>query len=217
LKDKSDNSAFIRKCGIIEDKEGKTMLSDKVMQVFEQYNGTLPVKVAQAHGIDKDTLRKAFDRGDIERPRRGVYVLPDALEDEYFSLQSIYTKGIFSSLSAFELQNLSTVLSSYFYITFPQGYNKNFNQTDILAKIAPKDEYLLGVETVRTPEGNPVKTYNKERIIVDILRKTTPPTYEEKEALYDYFSAPEDLERLYDYAKFFGIENQVKQMEVRYA
>ena len=42
------------------------MLSPLLQEVFEDYNGTLPTKLAEQRGINKETLRKAYLRGDIE-------------------------------------------------------------------------------------------------------------------------------------------------------
>lgn len=43
-----------------------------------------PTKLAHKNGIDKETLRKAYLLvvGGIERPFRGVYLLPNSLLDD---------------------------------------------------------------------------------------------------------------------------------------
>ncbi|MGO3710322.1 type IV toxin-antitoxin system AbiEi family antitoxin domain-containing protein [Vagococcus salmoninarum] len=163
------------------------MLTKRVLDVFKKYKGTLPIKVAQQYGIDHETLRKAYLRGDIERPVRGIYLLKEAMLDDLFATQSIVSRGIYSHQTAVMLFNYSTYVPHYHYMTFPQGYNNSsLGQKKIKAKFANSETYLLGITSEKTWEGNLITVYDRERTVLDALGDPTYPEYELEEIIENY-------------------------------
>lgn len=179
------------------------MLSKKMTELFERYNGTVVTKIAVEEGIDRTSLRKAALRGDIEKVARGVYVLPDTPEDDFFSKQQVHTKGIYSHESAALLHNYSSFVPYKYYMTFPQGYNSaSFQENKIHATMIRKDLYTLGVQEVETWYGNIVKCYDKERTVLDMLSAPHVHDYVTNEVIEDYRYDPDrNPERLYEYAQ----------------
>lgn len=191
------------------------MLSNRVRIVFEKYNGTLPTKLAEEHDINKETLRKAYLRGDVEKTNRGVYVLPETIDDTYFSTQIINSKGIYSHESALMLLNYTTFIPHKYYMTFPQGYNNHsFADKLIQPTMIKKEFYELGVIELETWQGNKVRSYNKERTILDMIDKYTLSDGLVNEML-EYYQDDEDtdLEKLIKYAKLMDREVLLEGIE----
>ncbi len=195
------------------------MLQSKLQQVFDKYNGTLPTKVAVAEGINKESLRKACLRGDIEKQIRGVYVLPDAFYDDYFALQSIYSKGIYSHESALLLHEYTTFSPFQYYMTFPKSYNANqVRQNNIQPIYTVTSYYELGVTKVKSWFGNTVWVYDKERTILDMLasKHASQSTIEE---MWDNYLMDEDKDfnRLYEYAEKMNRQKLLEERNIAFA
>lgn len=179
------------------------MLSEKLAAIFNDYNGTLPTKIALQQGINKETLRKAYLRGDIERPMRGVYTLPQHVFDDLFALQSVYSQGIYSHESAHYLHHYGTLAPFDYHLTFPQGYNtRSLERNRIKAHYIKKDFHNLGLTTVESLSGNPLRVYDRERTLLDLLASDTTTAETISEFLAEYIIHPaSNLPLLKAYAK----------------
>lgn len=191
------------------------MLSKKVMAVFNQFNGTLPTSVASEFGINRETLRKAALRGDIEKVNRGIYILTDAIEDNYFSNQCRYSKGIYSHESALYLWNYGTHLPERYSMTFPQGYHAASFQKNLVDPYTVKPKfYSLGKTEIETGFGNKVTIYDKERTFLDMMYEKKVRTFLVEEMLDDYFyDEDKNLENLYHYAQVMQRMDLLKGVE----
>lgn len=195
------------------------MLSSRVQYIFEKYKGTLPTKLAEEYNINKETLRKAYLRGDIEKVSRGVYVLPEAIDDTYFSTQIVNSRGIYSHESALMLLNYTTFIPHKYYMTFPQGYsNHSFADKLIQPTMIKKNLYTLGITELETWEGNKVRAYNKERTVLDMIDKYSLSDGLVTEML-EYYQEDEDknLDQLIKYAKLMDREELLEGIEYIFA
>lgn len=193
------------------------MLSAKLKEVFEKYNGTVPTKIALDHGINKETLRKAELRGDLERYARGVYILPESMQDDYFSVQTAKSKGIFSHYSSLMLWDYGTFIPEKYFMTFPRGYNSvNFERDLIFPHFVPKAVHELGLTKVDSHLGNSLKVYDKERTVLDMLDYTRSlHTFVIKEMLEEYMDDPDkDLDKLYNYAVELNRVHLLKEVDI---
>ena len=70
--------------------------------------------------------------------------------------------------------------------------------------------YNIGIIEVIDPYGNPIKIYNAERCICDILRNEILDIEQRNRVLDYYFkSKNKDVDRLLEYAKKFKIYDKV--------
>lgn len=189
------------------------MLSEKLNHIFEKYNGNLPVKVAIEEGINRETLRKAFLRGDLSKPYPAGYTLPDAFVDDYFFIQSILTRGIVSHESAAMFYEYGNFNPFYCYMTFPRGYhNPNVAKYKVRETFVNKDHYNLGMSEVKTWFGNKIVCYDKERTVLDILSSPHSSAEVMEKVWKDYLNDEErNLERLFEYQEKM---NRMKPFEV---
>ncbi|WP_071131738.1 type IV toxin-antitoxin system AbiEi family antitoxin domain-containing protein [Enterococcus timonensis] len=178
------------------------MLDTETKNIFIKYNGTLSTKKAAEYNIDSSTLRKAFLRGDLERPFRGIYVLPNSIEDDFFAIQQIYSKGIFSHETAMFLHRLSTFAPFKYYMTFPAGYSSSTFKKNLIEYKNVKPEFLqIGQTEMTTPNGNIITVYDLERTIVDILSSNQVQNFSVEESIKEYLDRDDkDLAKLLKYA-----------------
>ena len=71
--------------------------------------------------------------------------------------------------------------------------------------------YDIGIIETISPNGNPVKIYNAERCICDMLRTEGEFDLELQNRVLDYYfhSKDKDLDKLLEYAKIFNIYEKV--------
>ncbi len=54
---------------------------------------------------------------------------------------------------------------------FPQGYNvPSLKQENLIVKRVVPENYAFGQTQIESPSGNPIRVYNLERTLCDILR-----------------------------------------------
>lgn len=145
--------------------------SEAIMKMVESNNGTITTAEVTKAGISRGSLKYLVDKGVLERSARGVYILTEVWDDEFYNLQVRFKKGIFSGETALFLHDLTDRTPKRFQITFPLSYNTTTLKGENVKYVRVKKElYSMGVTIVLTPSGNPVKSYGIERTLCDILR-----------------------------------------------
>ena len=122
-------------------------------------------------GIQRRILGELAAANKIYRVARGVYALPDVWEDEMYFLQYRFSKGVFSNETALYLHGLSDRTPQAYTMTFPHGYNAGgAKKSGVTAKFATLEIFNMGVAEMSSPCGNPIRVYDKERTLCDILK-----------------------------------------------
>lgn len=143
----------------------------KILQMAEKNNGIVTSTMVKNEELSLGNLKYLYDTGKLEKVARGVYLLPNAIEDEFLSLQSQFKRGIFSLETALFLWGLTDQTPNHYCMAFPSGYNlTNVKKTSIKGFQTIKKFYSLGLTETTTPCGNIVHTYDMERTLCDILR-----------------------------------------------
>lgn len=187
--------------------------SNKVLTIAKENNGTVTSAMIQSAGIARQYLKLLVDEGSLEKVSRGVYVLPETWDDEFFNLQSQFKRGVFSNETALFLHDLTDRTPIAYAMTFPENYNLgNVKNKGILASRSKEPFYSMGVETVPSPSGNDVLSYNMEKTLCDILR---PRSRVEigviAEAFKRYAAKPnKNIPKLSEYAKILRVEEKVR-------
>lgn len=146
---------------------------EQIITLAKQNNGMLSTSMVVKEGLSRGVLKYLVDGNKLEKVARGMYVLPGVFEDEMFVLQNKYKKGIYSLATSLYLWGLTDRTPHEFHMTFPIYYDVNPPCKDgIVCKKASLHLYELGITKVMTPSGSIVNTYNMEKTLVDILRKT---------------------------------------------
>lgn len=145
--------------------------AEKLDELIKKQHGTVLSADLDAYEIPRVYLQMMVAEGKLERVDRGVYVSTDSIEDEMFSMQTKYPKLIYSHETALYLHGLSDRTPFEYSASVPSGYKVVGSVADRFKIYYIKKEFHeLGVETVKSSHGNPIRTYNVERTICDLIR-----------------------------------------------
>lgn len=186
---------------------------EKLEELVNKQHGTVMSADLDLYDIPRTYLQMMVADGKLERVERGVYVSTDAIEDEMYSMQIKYPKLIYSHETALYLHGLSDRTPFEFSASVPSGY-KVVRAVAERFKIyyIKKELHELGVETIQSSHGNPIKTYNIERTVCDIIRSRSRIDIQIlNEALKRFVKLKSsDLSLLMDYAKKLKINTVLK-------
>lgn len=145
--------------------------AEKLDELIKKQHGTVLSADLDAYEIPRVYLQMMVAEGKLERVDRGVYVSTDSIEDEMFSMQTKYPKLIYSHETALYLHGLSDRTPFEYSASVPSGYKVIGTVADRFKIYYIKKElHELGVETVKSSHGNPIRSYNVERTICDLIR-----------------------------------------------
>lgn len=134
-------------------------------------NGIIVTSEVEKHGIPRQYLTLLSREGMLDRVSHGVYVTPDAFEDEMYMLQMKRPKVVFSHETALFIHDLTDRDPLKWSVTLPYGYNATqLRNSGIQVHSVKKTLHLLGTTEVETLFGRKVIAYNKERTICDSVR-----------------------------------------------
>lgn len=190
----------------------------KIMELAEKFNGYITTKEVSKNDIPKIYLTQLVDEKKLIRISRGLYMLPDCFEDEYYRFQVITNYSVFSLETALYLHNYSDRVPTVYNITVPRNYNGYLSKEKKVKLSYVKEELLnLGITEIESPLGQKIKVYDLERTICDIIKfknKVDPEIF--SKALKQYVkSKDKNLNNLITYARELKVESEVrKYMEV---
>lgn len=186
---------------------------DMIMYMVLENKGTITSEQVSKAGLSRGSLKYLADKGLLIRSARGVYILPEIWEDEFFNLQARFKKGIFSQETALFLFGLTDRTPSRYHMTFPLGYNTTaLNSENVSYCRVKKDIYELGITKAKTPGNNWVKVYGIERTLCDILKGRN---HTDIQIISDTFkryakSSGKNIPLLSEYAKILRVEKKVR-------
>ena len=185
-------------------------IKDQVLAL--ERNGIVLSSDVTKAGIHRSAITALVADGTLVKCSRGVYMLSDEYEDEYYLLQKKYNRGIFSHSTALYLLGYSDRVPLTFHMTFPAGYNNpSFKTENIVITRVGKDNYDVGITYVKTPYGNEVAVYNLERSLCDILRGQGDDIQTIQSSFKQYAANKDkDLNRLMAYAKQLRVAPKVR-------
>ncbi len=181
-------------------------------------NGIVTTAQVTKAGIPRRCLSAMVDSGIIYRVQRGIYALPEVWEDEMFFMQYRFSKGIFSHETALYLHGMTDRTPIRYTMTFPFGYNTgSVKKQGIVAKLSTEETYVLGIIMVSSPAGNPIKVYDIERTLCDIVKAHHRADIQViNQAMKTYARSKEkDIAKLMGYADQLRVKPKVlKYMEI---
>lgn len=144
---------------------------EKLEKLIEEKNGLILTKEVVEAGISREFLNILLQENKLERVAHGVYLTPDAFEDEMYIIQARNQRAIFSHETALYLHDLTDRDPLEWSVTVPAGYNSSHLKDEgIKVYSIKKLIHQMGVIEMKTQFGREIKVYNKERTICDITR-----------------------------------------------
>jgi predicted transcriptional regulator of viral defense system len=186
---------------------------EEIIRMAKQNNSTVTTAMITAAGFSRGNLQYLADKGLLEKVARGVYILPEVWEDEIFNLQYRFKRGIYSLETALFLWDLTDRTPNSYSMTFPTNYNLSKPKLEGIKCTQCKAEwYKLGLDKIRTPGGNLVSVYNKERTLCDILRPNGSVDIQIVSESFKRYAAAKgkNIPLLSEYAQILKVERKLR-------
>ncbi len=183
-----------------------------IQQILKINKGIVTTTQVTEAGIPRRCLSAMVDSDIIYRVGRGIYALPEVWEDEMFFMQYRFSKGIFSHETALYLHGMTDRTPVRYTMSFPFGYNTgSAKKQGIIAKLSTEETYELGIIEMSSPAGNPIKVYDIERTLCDIVKARHRADIQViNQAMKTYTSSKEkDIAKLMSYADQFRVKPKV--------
>jgi predicted transcriptional regulator of viral defense system len=187
---------------------------ERIRRILEDQHGTLLTSDLVEFNIPRTYLSILKQIGEIERVSRGVYRLTSFIEDEMFSFQARYKSSIYSHETALYLNDLTDRTPLSYSISVPVGYHSiSLKKSGHKIFYVNRNLFDLGVVSMKSPQGNEIRTTNLERTVCDVLRSRNQVDIQlVNEALKRYVQKKErDLDLFYNYARQFRIQKIVRE------
>lgn len=185
---------------------------EKIKKLLESSpDGTITAKQVTAAGLHRSILQELVENGDLYRFARGLYVRTSVWEDDFYLLQRKYGRGIYSHDTALYLLGYSDRTPVQYTMTFPKGYNSpSLKQESITIKRVVPENYSFGIIELPSPCGNPIRVYDLERTLCDILRGSGSDIQIVGVAMKKYAASKgKDIHRLMQYADQLRVKSKV--------
>lgn len=146
---------------------------EDILNILKKNNGILKTSMFKFYNISAKNMQKMVKNGEIERIEKGLYLHPDFLKDEYYIINYRVPKGVFSYESSLYLHKLSDENPAFFTLTIPSGWNSPLlkEKDNYMFFYLKKELWDLGQEKIKTPYGNEVSVYSKERTLAEMISK----------------------------------------------
>lgn len=185
-----------------------------IMKELRQNNNTITTSQVTRLGFSRTLLSKYVKEGWLERSRQGVYILPESVHDDMYTLMLRSGKIIFSHDTALFLNGLSERTPFEHSVTVPSNtvLSEALREDCNCYYIKPK-LFQLGMILKKTTFGNEVRCYDAERTICDLLRSRNRMDEETViSAIKNYaVYSDKDLNRLAAYAEKFRVSKILRQ------
>lgn len=118
---------------------------DSIPRIASAHNGFVTSAEVTEKGIPRRCLTQAVEDGLLLKIERGLYMLPNAWEDEFLTLQHRFKKGVFSHETSLFLHGLTDRTPAEFTMAFPHSYNaKSAQERGIIVKKSIERRHSLG-------------------------------------------------------------------------
>lgn len=194
------------------------MSKKKLEELIKKKNGYITTQDAIYEGIHREYLTMLVEEEKLIRISPGVYQSIDAWEDKLYAYQQKKKHMIYSHDTALFLHGLSDRDPIQYSVTLPTGYNTSqIKQINLMTYTIKPSLFELGKMTMKSPFGNEITVYDKERTICDIVRSRSRIDQQIlKDGLKRYAKdKSKNLNNLLEYAKKMGIDNVLRNyMEI---
>lgn len=189
-------------------------INNLIYEEFKCNNNMITTAGAEKIGVSRALLAGYVKNGLLERVRHGVYILPNAVHDDMYTLMLRSEKIIFSHDTALFLNGLSDRTPFAHSVTIPSNSSlPNSLKGECTCYYIKPELHEIGLITKKTTFGNKVRCYNPERTVCDILRSRNRLDKETViGAVKGYAASDEkDLNLLSAYAKKFKVSADLKK------
>ena len=186
---------------------------ERLADLIRQNQGLIKTSQAEEAGIPRKYLSLMAQSGKLERLSQGIYLSPDAFEDRLYRLQQRCTGGIYSHETALFLNGLSDREPITIMMTVQSGYNPHrLSDEPIKLFYIKRELHDLGETGMATAFGRPIRCYNRERTLCDMVRSRSQMDPALLNAAFkSYIRLKEkNISLMMSYSNKLGIQNLVR-------
>ena len=190
------------------------MSENKLKEFLNENYGYIKTRDFEKLGISRHSIQSYIDKKIIRKVSRGLYIDNNLIEDEFYILQKRFSNIIFSYNTACYLLNLSNRTPYKIDVT---TINHNNISEDLDIHYVSKEKFNIWIIEIENPYSNPIKIYNAERCICDILKSPDSVDLEVyNKIINNYFKQKnKNLSMLEEYSKIFNVHEKFEHiMEV---
>lgn len=193
---------------------GSMTNEDKIKQFLDANHGYISTSDFLKLNISKPLIKKYVDKGLINKVSHGLYIDSNTLVDDEYVFQKRYPDAIYSYKTALSMLGLIKELPEEIEITVN---SKKRVLSNYKVHYVSDKYYDIGIIEINNMFNNPIKIYNAERCICDMLKSDAFDLELQNNILHDYFnSSDKDIDKLLEYSKVFNIYEKVRTL-VNYA
>lgn len=193
-------------------------INPDIYKEIKKNNNMITTSQVLSLGFSKQILTNYVKAGILERSRQGVYILPDSVHDDMYTLMLRSERIVFSHDTALFLNGISERTPFMHTVTIPSNSALPSSlKEECICFYVKAELHTIGIIEKKTTFGNTVRCYNVERTICDFLRcrkrcdEETVISAIKNYVIYD----KKDLNLLATYAKQFKVDKELqKYMEV---
>lgn len=189
-------------------------MEEELKDFLKSNHGYIWAKEFEKIGISRNLIPKFIEKEIIRKVSYGLYIDNNLIEDEFYILQKRISNIVFSYNTACYLLELSD--RSPYKLDVTTIRNKHIDE-DLEIHYVTKDKFDIGITEITSPYGNPIKIYNAERCICDILKNPNSVDLEVyNKIINNYFrQRHRNLITLEKYAKELNVSEKLNNiMEV---
>lgn len=190
------------------------MRIEKLKNFLKKNHGYITTKEIENIGICKTLIPELIKQKVLRKVAYGIYIDNNLIEDEFYILQKRFSNIVFSYNTACYLLNLSDRVPYKIDIT---TINHNNINEDLNIHYVSKDKFDIGIIEIESPYSNPIKIYNAERCICDLLKNPSAVDLEVyNKIVNNYFKQKnKNLTTLEKYSRIFNVHKKFEYiMEV---
>ena len=190
------------------------MRIEKLKNFLKKNHGYITTKEIENIGISKTLIPELIKQKVLRKVAYGIYIDNNLIEDEFYILQKTFSNIVFSYNTACYLLNLSDRVPYKIDIT---TINHNNINEGLNIHYVSKDKFDIGIIEIESPYSNPIKIYNAERCICDLLKNPNAVDLEVyNKIVNNYFKQKnKNLTTLERYSRIFNVHKKFEYiMEV---
>ena len=183
---------------------------DKIKQFLDANHGYMSTSDFLKLNISKPLIKKYVDKGLINKVSHGLYIDSNIFVDDEYVFQKRYPDAIYSYKTALSMLGLIKELPEEIEITVN---SKKRVLSNYKVHYVSDKYYDIGIIEINNMFNNPIKIYNAERCICDMLKSDDFDLELQNNILHDYFnSSDKDIDKLLEYSKVFNIYEKVRTL-----
>ena len=183
---------------------------DKIKQFLDANHGYISTSDFLKLNISKPLIKKYVNKGLINKVSHGLYMDSNLLVDDEYVFQKRYPDAIYSYKTALSILGLIKETQKEVEITVN---SKKRVLCNYKVHYVANKYYDIGIIEFNNMFNNPIKIYNAERCICDMLKSDDFDLELQNNILHGYFNGNDkDIDKLLEYSKIFNIYEKVRTL-----